>query len=350
MMNLLQQTISRIEGLDQEMMEKAQERVDNLIKPPHSLGKLEELAVQLAGIFGVLYPAVDKKTIVVMAADHGVYEEGVSSNPQEVTYAQTLFIAKGITGVGVLAKSSGSKIVTVDIGVKGSFPDDAGVIDRKIRQGTGNIAKGPAMTREEAIRSLEVGIGMANAEVRKGTTLLGTGEMGIGNTTPSTAILSVLEDIDPYEITGNGAGTGHGGVAHKANVIKTAIETNQPDQNDAIDLLAKVGGLEIGGMAGVMIGAAANRVPVMVDGYISTVAALIAVSIEPKVKRYLISSHASAEPGGKKASELLGIRPMLQMDMCLGEGSGAALVFPLVEAACRMMKEMATFSEVGLEI
>ena len=350
MMNLLQQTISRIEGLDQEMMEKARERVDNLIKPPHSLGKLEELAVQLAGIFGVLYPAVDKKAIVVMAADHGVYEEGVSSNPQEVTYAQTMFIAKGISGVGVLAKSSGAKIVTVDIGVKEDFPSDVGVIDRKIKQGAGNIAKGSAMTREEAIRSLEVGIEIAEAEVKKGANLLGTGEMGIGNTTPSTAVLSVLGSINPCKITGNGAGTGHGGITHKVDVIRKAIEINHPDKTDAIDVLAKVGGLEIGGMAGVMIGAAANRVPVVVDGYISTAAALIAVSIEPKVKDYLISSHASAEPGGQKASELLGIRPMLHMDMCLGEGSGAALAFPLVEAACRMMKEMATFSEVGLEI
>lgn len=349
-MDLLQQTIGRIEGLDQEMMEQARERLDSLIKPPHSLGKLEDLAVQLAGIYGALYPAVDQKAIVVMAADHGVYEEGISSNPQEVTYAQTMFIAKGITGVGVLAKPSGAKIVTVDIGVKGEFPSDAGVIDRKIKQGAGNIAQGSAMTGEEAIRSLEVGIEIANAEIKKGTRILGTGEMGIGNTTPSTAILSVLGNIPPEEITGNGAGTGRGGIAHKAAVIRKAIETNRPDKRDAIDVLAKVGGLEIGGMAGVMIGAAANRVPVVLDGYISTVAALLAVLIEPKVKDYLIASHASAEPGGKRASELLGIRPMLNMDMCLGEGSGAALAFPLVEAACNMMKEMATFSEVGLEI
>lgn len=349
-MNLLEQTIERIEGLDLEMMDMARERVDSLIKPPHSLGRLEDLAVQLAGIYGVLYPVVDQKAIVVMAADHGVYEEGVSSNPQEVTFAQTMFIAKGITGVGVLAKPTGAKIVTVDIGVKGDFPSDAGVIDRKIKQGAGNIATGPAMTIEEAIGSLEVGIEIAEAEIRKGARILGTGEMGIGNTTPSTAILSVLGDIPAEEITGNGAGVGNGGLAHKVDVIKTAISVNNPDKRDAIDVLAKVGGLEIGGMAGVMIGAAANRVPVVLDGYISTVAALLAVAIEPKVKDYLIPSHASAEPGGKRASELLGIRPLLHMDMCLGEGSGAALAFPLVESACNMMKEMATFSEVGLEI
>ncbi|WP_298831034.1 nicotinate-nucleotide--dimethylbenzimidazole phosphoribosyltransferase [uncultured Planococcus sp.] len=349
-MDLLKQTIGRIEGLDLEMMDMAQSRVDSLIKPPHSLGRLEDLAVQLAGIYGELYPVVDQKAIVVMAADHGVYEEGVSSNPQEVTFAQTMFIAKGITGVGVLAKPAGAKIVTVDIGVKGDFPSDAGVIDRKIKQGAGNIATGPAMTIEEAIGSLEVGIEIAEAEIRNGARILGTGEMGIGNTTPSTAILSVLGDIPPEEITGNGAGVGNGGISHKVRVIKTAIEVNNPDKRDAIDVLAKVGGLEIGGMAGVMIGAAANRVPVVLDGYISTIAALLAVAIEPKVKDYLIPSHASAEPGGKRASELLGIRPLLHMDMCLGEGSGAALAFPLVEAACNMMREMATFSEVGLEI
>lgn len=349
-MNVLQQTMERIEELDQEMMEKARERVDSLIKPPHSLGKLEELAVQLSGISGVLYPEFDRKAIIVMAADHGVYEEGISSNPQEVTYAQTMFIAKGITGVGVLAKTAGAEVVTVDIGVKGDFPNDAGVIGRKIRQGAGNIATGPAMTIEEAIRSLETGIAIAEAEIQKGANLLGTGEMGIGNTTPSTAILSVLGNIPSEEITGKGAGVGSGGISHKAQVIKKALETNRPDKDDAIDVLAKVGGLEIGGMAGVMIGAAANRVPVVLDGYISTIAALIAVSIEPKVKHYLIASHASAEPGGKKASELLGIQPVLHMEMCLGEGSGAALAFPLVEAACRMMKEMATFSEVGLKI
>lgn len=349
-MNLLQQTIEKVEYLDQEMLVKARERVDSLIKPPKSLGKLEDIAVQLSGITKELFPAVDQKVMIVMAADHGVYEEGVTSNPQEVTIEQTLNIAKGITGVGTIAKVSGAKIVAVDIGIKEDIPSDAGVIIRKIKKGTDNMAKGPAMTREEAIKALEVGIEIATKEIQQGANLLGTGEMGISNTTPSTAILSVLANCDPKEITGRGAGLGKGGLAHKIEVIRNAITINQPNSADGIDVLAKVGGLEIGGMAGVMLAAAANRVPVVVDGLISTASALIATTIEPKVKDYLITSHATDEPGGKKASELLGKEPMLKMNMCLGEGSGAALAFPIIEAACSMMKNMPTFEDVGMSI
>jgi len=348
--NLLQQTIEKVEDLDQEMLVKARERVDSLIKPPKSLGKLEDIAVQLSGITKELFPAVDQKVMIVMAADHGVYEEGVTSNPQEVTIEQTLNIAKGITGVGTIAKVSGAKIVAVDIGIKEDIPSDAGVIIRKIKKGTDNMAKGPAMTREEAIKALEVGIEIATKEIQQGANLLGTGEMGISNTTPSTAILSVLANCDPKEITGRGAGLGKGGLAHKIEVIRNAITINQPNSADGIDVLAKVGGLEIGGMAGVMLAAAANRVPVVVDGLISTASALIATTIEPKVKDYLITSHATDEPGGKKASELLGKEPMLKMNMCLGEGSGAALAFPIIEAACSMMKNMPTFEDVGMSI
>lgn len=349
-MNLLQQTIEKVEDLDQEMLVKARERVDSLIKPPKSLGKLEDIAVQLSGITKELFPAVNQKVMIVMAADHGVYEEGVTSNPQEVTIEQTLNIAKGITGVGTIAKVSGAKIVAVDIGIKEDIPSDAGVIIRKIKKGTDNMAKGPAMTREEAIKALEVGIEIATKEIQQGANLLGTGEMGISNTTPSTAILSVLANCDPKEITGRGAGLGKGGLVHKIEVIRNAITINQPNSADGIDVLAKVGGLEIGGMAGVMLAAAANRVPVVVDGLISTASALIATTIEPKVKDYLITSHATDEPGGKKASELLGKEPMLKMNMCLGEGSGAALAFPIIEAACSMMKNMPTFEDVGMSI
>ena len=349
-MKLLQQTIEKIEGLDQEMIEKAKARVDSLIKPPKSLGRLEDIAIQLAGITGKLYPEIDQKAVIVMAGDHGVYEEGVTSNPQEVTFAQTLSFAKGLTGVCVIGKVTGAKIVAVDVGIKKEVPMGAGVIIKKIKNGTDNMAKGPAMSREEAIKSIEVGIEIANEEIQKGVNLLGTGEMGIGNTTPSTAILSVFKNCDPLEITGRGAGLGTGGIEHKAAVIRKAIEINKPDSKDAIDVLAKVGGLEIGGMAGVMLAAAANRIPVVIDGYISTISALIAARIEPKAKEYFITSHASLEPGGKLASELLGIEPMLHMDMCLGEGSGAALAFPIIEAACSMMKNMPTFEDVGMKI
>lgn len=349
-MGLLEKTIERIEGLDKEAMEKARNRVDNLIKPPKSLGRLEDLAVQLAGITGNIHPVVDNKAIIVMAADHGVYEEGVAGNPQEVTILQTMNFPKGVTGVCALAKASGARIVPVDIGIKGDLDTVDGLQIKKIKYGTDNMAKGPAMSREEAIKSLEVGIEVATEEIKKGVNLLGTGEMGIGNTTASTAIVAVLGGYSPKEITGRGAGTGKGGIEHKARVIEKAIAINRPDASDGIDVLAKVGGLEIGGMAGVMLAAAANKVPVVVDGYISTAAALIAAKIAPIAKEYFIPSHASAEIGSKKASELLGIKPMIHMDLCLGEGSGAALVFPIVEAACHMINSMITFEEAGISL
>ncbi|WP_071394081.1 nicotinate-nucleotide--dimethylbenzimidazole phosphoribosyltransferase [Bacillus tuaregi] len=349
-MSLLQKTLEKIECLDHGITTLARERVDNLIKPAKSLGKLEDLAVQLAGITKNLEPSFDEKAIIVMAGDHGVYEEGVTNNPQEVTVAQTLNFAKGLTGVCVIGQVSGARIVPVDIGIKSELPPDVGIILRKVKNGTENMAKGPAMTREEAVKAIEVGIEIANDEMAKGAQILGTGEMGIANTTPSTAILSVLLNCDPIGITGRGAGLGKGGIEHKAEVIRRAILINEPNPHDAIDVLAKVGGLEIGGMAGVMLGAAANRVPVVVDGYISTIAAIIATGIEPRVKDYLIASHASQEPGAKRASELLGVKPMLAMDMCLGEGSGAALAFPIIEAACQMLKRMPTFAEIGMDI
>lgn len=349
-MEILHKTIDMIEDLDNEVMEKARVRVDNLIKPPKSLGRLEDLAVQLAGITKNIHPMVDNKAIIVMAADHGVYEEGVAGNPQVVTAIQTMNFPRGVTGVCTLSKASGAKVVTVDVGVKAELEPNCGVLMRKIKYGTDNMAKGPAMTREEAIKSLEVGIEVATNEIKKGVNLLGTGEMGIGNTTASTAIVAVLGGFDPKEITGRGAGTGEGGIEHKAKVIENAIAINQPNPSDGIDVLAKVGGLEIGGMAGVMLAAAANRTPVVVDGYISTAAALIAAAIAPKVRDYLIPSHASAEIGGKKASELLGVQPIIYMDLCLGEGSGAALTFPIIEAACHMINSMITFEEAGISI
>ncbi|MCC5910960.1 MAG: nicotinate-nucleotide--dimethylbenzimidazole phosphoribosyltransferase [Clostridiaceae bacterium] len=349
-MELLKTTIEKIQDLDQEVMDKARSRVDQLIKPPKSLGRLEDLAVQLAGIRREIKPRVDKKAIIVMAGDHGVCDEGVAPNPQVVTVLQTLNFPKGVTGVCTLAKVTNAEVVTVDIGIKEDIDPNAGVIIKKIKYGTDNMAQGAAMTRDEAIKALEVGIEVANEKIKEGVTLLGTGEMGIGNTTASTAILSVIGDIPPSEITGRGAGLSQEGILHKVKVIEKAIEVNKPNPQDGIDVLSKVGGLEIAGMAGVMLTAAANKIPVVVDGYISTAAALIAVTIEPKVKDYLIPSHASLEPGGKRGSELLGIKPMIHMDMCLGEGSGAALAFAIIEAACNMMNDMITFEEAGISI
>ncbi len=282
-----------------------------------------------------------------MAGDHGVYEEGVAPDPQILTAIQTCNFTKGITGVCALAKQANADVIAVDVGVAVDL-EEPKVINRKIKYGTDNMAKGPAMTREDAVKALEVGIEIATEEINKGRNLLTTGEMGIGNTTPSAAIVSVLGGYDPLEIAGRGAGLSEEKIIHKAEVIKRAIEVNKPDSTDGIDVLSKVGGLEIGGMAGVMLGAAANRVPVVVDGFIATAAALIACTIDPKVKNYLFASHASMEKGAAKASELLGLKPMLNMEMRLGEGTGGVMTFNIIEAATFMNNEMATFEEVGI--
>lgn len=295
-MQLLHDTIQNIQGADKNSREQARKRIDILCKPPGSLGKLESIAVQLSGITGQLYPMIDKKVMIVCAADHGVCEEGVTPNPQEVTLFQTLNFPKGGTGVCAIASVTNTKVVTVDVGVKEDIPLNADVIIQKVKYGTGNIAQGPAMSREEAIQSIEVGIRVATDEITKGANLLGTGEMGIGNTTPSTAILAVLTGYDPIQITGFGAGVGQGGIAHKAAVIEKAIMLNQPNPNDIIDVLAKVGGLEIGAMAGIILAAASHRKPVVIDGFISTIAALIAYQIEPKVKDFIIPSMLRRNP------------------------------------------------------
>lgn len=348
-MKILNETLQKITVLNQEAMHEAKERIDNLIKPQRSLGKLEDIAVQLSGITGKLHPSVDNKAIIVMAADHGVCEEGIAAAPQAVTKMMTSYIANGVSGVCALASQAKADVITVDIGVMEDI-DDKNVIKRKVKHGTDNMTKGPAMTKEEAIKAIEVGIEIATDQINKGRNLLGTGEMGIGNTTPSTAIFSVLSSIDPSEITGVGANLPKEQLINKINVIKKAIEINKPNKEDGIDVLAKVGGLDIAGMAGVMIAGAANKVPVVVDGYISTAAALIAATIEPKVKQYLISSHASNEKGAKTASDLLGLPTMLDLDMRLGEGSGAALAFNIIEAAAFMNKKMITFEEAGIGV
>lgn len=346
-MKLLKETLGKIGELDKEAMQKVRNRVDNLIKPKGSLGRLEEIVVQLSGITGDVFPKVDNKAVIVMAGDHGVYEENIASNPQIITAIQTCNFPKGVTGVCALAKQAGADVVTVDVGVSVDI-DGPGVINKKIKYGTNNMVKGHAMTREEAVKALEIGIEIANEEIKKGRNLLTTGEMGIGNTTPSAAIVSVLGDYAPHEVAGRGAGLPIEKLQHKASIIKKAIDINKPHKKDGIDVLSKVGGLEIGAMAGVMISGASNRVPVVVDGFIATAAALIACTIEPRVKNYLFPSHSSMEKGANKALELLGLRPMLDMDMRLGEGTGAVLAFNIIEAAVFMNNEMITFEEAGI--
>lgn len=348
-MKLYEKTIRKIGELDKKVMEKAKERVDNLIKPQGSLGILEEIVIRLAGITRSIYPKVDNKAVIVMAADHGVFEEGVVIFPQEVTEIQTRNMARGVTGVCALAKQANAEVIPVDIGVKADI-NELGVINRKVKYGTDNMTKGPAMTREEAIKALEVGIEVAEEQIKKGKNLLATGEMGICNTTPSAAIVSVIGGYDPFEVTGIGANFPVEKLDYKAGIVKKAIDINKPNPKDGIDVVSKVGGLEIAGMAGVMLAGAASRIPVVVDGFISTAAALIACTIEPKTKNYLFPSHASKEKGAVYASELLGLKPMLHMDMRLGEGTGAVLAFNLIEAATYMNNEMITFDEAGIQV
>ncbi len=347
-MEKLEQALKQIKGLNEVIMEKSKKRVDSLNKPIGSLGKLEDIVVQLSGITGDIYPKADRKSVIVMAADHGVCEEGVAAAPQEVTYKQTINMANGLTGVCALSKVSRADVVVVDVAVKVDI-EHSNVINRKIAYGSNNIAKGPAMTKEEAIRALEIGIEIAQQEVKKGKNILATGEMGIGNTTPSSAILSVITGVDPLEVTGVGGNLPLELIENKANVIRKAIELNKPDKNNPLELLSKIGGYDIAGMAGVMIGGAASGVPIIVDGFISTVSAIVAIIFEPKIKNYLLASHISDEKASKIASELLGLKPMLDLKMRLGEGSGAVLLFSIVEAATDMNSMMVTFEESGVQ-
>lgn len=346
---LLEKTVREIGGLDQKAMEKARERVDNLLKPPGSLGRLEELAVQLAGIQGRPIPEIKSKSVILMAGDHGVVSEGVSIASQEVTGLMVSAIAGGVSGVSVLARLAGARLVVVDVGVAGKV-DVPGVLDYKVREGTANISTGPAMSREEAVKALEAGIAVAVKEIEEGADLLATGDMGIGNTTPSSAILSLMVGITPEEATGRGTMVNDEVMKRKVMAVKKAIEINRPDPADGIDILSKVGGLEIGGLAGVILGAASRRVPVIIDGFISTAAAMIACAIAPEASSFIIPSHLSGEQGHSLMLERLGMKPMLLMDMRLGEGTGAALAMHLVEAACRIASEMASFQQAGVDL
>lgn len=345
---LLEKTIREIGDLYAEPMKKAQERLDDLIKPPGSLGRLEELAVQLAGITGNPRPKVTTKAVIVMAGDHGVVAEGVSAAPAEITRQMLPNFLQGVAGIGVLARHAGARLVVVDVGVAGGPVDYPGVLNRKVRPGAGNIAREPAMSREEAVRALEVGIAVASEEIKRGADLLALGDMGIGNTTPSSAILTVLSGCPAEDATGRGTLVNDAVLERKIQAVKKAIAVNRPDPADGLDVLSKVGGLEIAGLAGVVLGAAARRVPVLLDGFITTAAAMIAAKLAPKAKQYMIASHLSGEQGHRLMLEYLGLVPMLQMQMRLGEGTGAALAMPLVEAATRVLNEMLSFGEAGV--
>lgn len=346
-MSLLKETINNIEPLDKESMSAAQNRLDSLTKPPGSLGRLEKLAVQLAGVYKKTLPEITKKAIVVMAGDHGVVEEGVSAFPQEVTPQMLLNFVNGGAAINVLGRHVEAEIVLVDVGV--AVPVEHPRIKQcNIKRGTDNFTRGQAMTIDEAEESINTGINIATDLIKEGYNLLGTGEMGIGNTTSSTALLTVFSGKALKETTGRGTGLDDAGLQKKIAVIEKALAVNQPDPTDPLDVLAKVGGLEIGALAGLILGAASQRVPVVIDGFISGAAALLASRFQGRVVDYLIPSHQSAEPGHRLLLNHLGLESIFTMDMRLGEGTGAALGMNVVEAACKIIGEMATFAEAGV--
>jgi nicotinate-nucleotide--dimethylbenzimidazole phosphoribosyltransferase len=347
-MGSLENTIKQIKPLDEKAMAAARERQDTLTKPPGSLGRLEEISIRLAGIQGKARPQVEKKVMVTMAGDHGVVAEKVGNWPQEVTAQMVENFLRGGAGINVLARQAGARIIFVDMGVASDLKPRQQLIVKKAGYGTKNMCLGPAMTREQAVRCIETGIEIANGEVDKGMDIVGTGDMGIGNTTASAAVLAAITGRPAIEVTGRGTGLSDEQLAHKIDVIERALALNKPDRTKPLDVLAKVGGFEIGGLAGVMLGAAARRVPVVIDGFISGAAAVIAAALAPGVREYLIAAHASAEAGHPAMLKYLGLRPLLDLEMRLGEGTGAALGIIIAEAAARTLNEMATFAEAGV--
>jgi nicotinate-nucleotide--dimethylbenzimidazole phosphoribosyltransferase len=358
----IKEAMRKIHPVKQELYEVAQKRLDSLTKPPGSLGRLEEFARRLVAITENTMPALDKKVIFIFAGDHGVAEEGISAYPKEVTRQMVKNFLTGGAGINVLAHHADAEVVVVDIGVDSDFDPSASpltkgwakveigglFVSRKVIRGTKNIRKGPAMTRDEAIRCIEVGIEIADEYTKKGYKIFGTGDMGIANTTPSSAIAAVLTGKPVSELTGRGTGISDEALKNKIKVIEEAIFLNKPAPSDPLDVLAKVGGTEIGGIAGLIIGAAGKRIPVVIDGFISTAGALVAYFLEPKTKDYMFAAHNSVEIGHKAILEKIGLRPVLDLDLRLGEGTGAALAMLIIEAGLKIYKEMATFDDTGI--
>ena len=341
---MLQSLIQEIKPLDVTAMDEAKKHQAKLAKPPGSLGKLEDISVQLAGITGKVHNSIEKKHLLVFAADNGVVAEGVASAPQSVTLKQAINLTKEKTGAAVLAAHIGCGITVCDVGINADVKN-SDVIDKKIGYATNNIANGSAMTKEQAIKAIITGAKLAKST---DADIIGVGEMGIGNTTTASAVLSVLLDVDAEKVTGRGAGITDSAFRKKKDVIKQAIKINNPDKNDVLDVLSKVGGFDIAAMCGAYLGAAASRKPVVIDGFISVVAALCAVKLCPNVLNYLIASHASFEIGYSLAIKELGLSPMLNLNMRLGEGSGCPLAFQIVDAACSIMNKMATFEDANI--
>jgi len=341
----LEKWIEKIKPLDAAAMAAARERQAQLAKPPGSLGKLEDLSVQLAGITGKVHNSVKKQHLLVFAGDNGVVAEGVSSAPQSVTLSQTINLTRAKTGASTLCKHFGCGITVCDVGVNADIREPK-VVNKKIAYGTKNIVSGPAMTKEQVLQAMLTGMELAE---QTEADVLGIGEMGIGNTTTSSAVLSVLLDADVEAVTGRGGGITDDSFRKKKEVIKTAIAVNRPDKADVIDVLAKVGGFDIAAMCGAFLGAAAVRRPVVIDGFISAVAALCAYKLCPNVRGYLIPSHASYEIGYKMAMDAMELEPLFLLGMRLGEGSGCPLAFQILDAACAIINDMATFDQAGID-
>lgn len=333
---------------DERAADEARRRQAGLAKPPGSLGRLEDLSVRIAGITGKVHNRIEKKNLLVFCADNGVVAEGVASTPQSVTAVQTVNLAHGKTGAAVIAGTLGCAVTVVDVGVNAEIGDPA-VLNRKLAYGTKDIAVGAAMTREQAVRAVLCGAETAVRCVREGADILGVGEMGIGNTTTSAAVLSVLTGRPAREVAGRGAGLTDEAYERKLSVIEQAVAVNRPDADDIPDVLAKVGGLDIAAMAGAFLGGAGMRVPVVTDGFISAVAALCACRLCPAVRGYLLPSHASREIGHRIAMKELGLEPLFDLGMRLGEGSGCPIAMMLAETACAVLNDMATFAEAGID-
>jgi len=344
----LERTIRQIKPLDRDAMRQAQARQDTLTKPQGSLGRLEELSIQVAGITGQARPRIGDKVIVTMAGDHGVVAEGVSAYPSEVTAQMVYNFLRGGAGINVLACHVGARVVIVDMGVAGELKPHPDLVNHKVAFGTRNMARGPAMSHAQAIQAIEGGIEVVEQELAKGMDIVGIGDMGIGNTTPASAIAAAITGASVAEVTGRGTGIDDERLQHKIEVIEQALALNQPDPDDPLDVLAKVGGFEIGGIAGVAIGAAAHRIPVVLDGFISGAGALIAAELAPQVKDYMIAAHCSVEIGHRWILDRLGLTPLFDLGLRLGEGTGAALGISIVEAAVKILNEMATFGQAGV--
>lgn len=347
-MKKLEQTLQKIKPLYEDVMKKTQARLDDLTKPPGSLGVLEDIAKQIAGITGCVVPELPKKAAILMAGDHGIVREGVAPFPQEVTPQMVLNFVNGGAAMSVLTRHVNSKLYVVDVGVASDLPDVPNIIKKKVAYGTKNMAEGPAMTLEQAVQAIEVGIEITEMAIKKGAGIIAIGEMGIGNTSPSTAIIATYSKLPVKDVVGRGTGVDNDRLRIKIAAIEKALEINMPDPSRPLEVLAKIGGLEIAGLTGVILTCSANRIPVIIDGFISGAAAVIASEMAPLAKNYMLGSHLSEEPGHKVMLDFLDVKPMLIMNMRLGEGTGAALAMNLVDASLKILKEMATFSEAGV--